>query len=156
MTLPEFTNVFAVLAVQLRQTDADEPTIRGYFESLKDLELELISAAAEQLARASLWFPKTSEWRAAVEKIRTERIEQQRAWLRTAPRPLCATCDDTGWEALAIVEHGQPVRRVAPCRCRAERRAELMGQVPMPRLLSPEPTRSVDVDAIVHRAVKGL
>jgi hypothetical protein len=32
VNVPEFTNIFALLAVQLRQTDSDEAVIRGYYE----------------------------------------------------------------------------------------------------------------------------
>lgn len=41
--------MFALLAVQLRQTDADEALIRGYYEGLRDLEPELLKAAADRL-----------------------------------------------------------------------------------------------------------
>jgi hypothetical protein len=73
VTLPAFAEIFALLAVQLRQTDADEALIRGHHEGLQDLEPELLKAAAARLARTAEWFPKTSEWRAAAEAIRRER-----------------------------------------------------------------------------------
>jgi hypothetical protein len=135
MTLPEFADIFALLAVQLRQTDADEAVIRGYYAGLRDLEPELLKAAAERLARQAEWFPKTSQWRAAAEAIRRERLDVQRAHLRKAPRPLCRVCDDTGWESVDLVEKGQSVRRVTPCACREQRRREILGHVPLPALL---------------------
>lgn len=126
MNLPDFAQVFAKLAIQLRQTDADEATIRGYFESMKDLEIELVAMAAERLARKAEWFPKTSEWRDATVKIEQERTEAQRAVLRNLPEPLCSDCFDTGW---AIVQGG-----VKPCSCIRLRRMEVLGRQPMPQL----------------------
>lgn len=126
MTLREFADMFALLAVQLRQTDADEALIRGYYEGLQDLEPELLKAAADRLSRAAEWFPKTSDWRTAAEAIRRERIDAQRAHLRKAPRPVCCVCDDTGWQPADVVENGRALRRVTPCACRALRRHELL------------------------------
>jgi hypothetical protein len=134
MTLSEFGEIFVLLAVQLRQTDADEAVIRGYHDGLQDLEPELVKAAAEQLSRQAEWFPKTSEWRAAAEAIRRERINTQREQLRKAPQPLCRVCDDTGWESVDVVRRGRSVRYVTPCSCRAQRRHEILGQVRLPVL----------------------
>jgi len=127
MTLPEFAQVFAKLAIQLRQTDADEATIRGYFESLKDLDIELVAMAAEQLARTAEWFPKTSEWRDAVVCVERSRVEAQRAVLRNLKEPLCAGCFDTGW---ALTENGRAKR----CDCVRLRRLEILGRQPFPEL----------------------
>jgi hypothetical protein len=135
VTLPQFAATFAVLAVRLRYTDADEAVIRAYFDGLQDLELELLTAAADRLARAAQWFPKTSEWRAAVEAIRYERLDAQRAYLRKSPQRLCGVCDDTGWMPVDSVERGQSVRRVTPCTCRAQRRQEILGHEPPPGLV---------------------
>jgi hypothetical protein len=134
VTLPEFAHIFALLAVQLRQTDADEAVILGYHEALQDLEPELLKPAAERLSRTAEWFPKTTEWRAEAEAIRRERIDAQHAHLRKAPRPLCRVCDDTSWEAVDMLERGQSVRRVKPCACRVQRRRELLGHAPPPAL----------------------
>jgi hypothetical protein len=134
VTLFEFAEIFVLLAVQLRHTDADEAVIRGYYEGLHDLEPELLKAAATRLSREAGWFPKTSEWRAAAVAIRRERIDGQRQYLRKAPRPLCSVCDDTGWESVNVVEKRQSVRRVRPCACREQRRRELLGHVPLPAL----------------------
>jgi hypothetical protein len=158
--IQEFTNIFALLAVQLRQTDADGALMRGYREGLQDLEPELLKAAAERLGRTAEWFPTTSEWRTAAEAIRRERIETQREHLRKAPRPFCSVCDDTSWEAVDAVEQGRPVRRVKPCRCRAQRRRELLGQVPLPALPPatepPGPEAFEKGRALVKPVVEGM
>ena len=70
MNLPEFANIFSLLAVQLRQIDADGTLMRGYYAGLQDLEPELLKAAAERLSRTAKWFPRTSEWRAVAQAIR--------------------------------------------------------------------------------------
>jgi hypothetical protein len=135
VTLSEFADMFALLAVQLRQTDADEAVIRGYYDGLHDVESELLKAAAERLSRTAEWFPRTSEWRAAAEAIRGERINAQREHLRKAPRPLCDLCEDTGWQSVNMVERGQSVRRVTACTCRPQRRHELLrAGAPLPAL----------------------
>jgi hypothetical protein len=134
VTLREFADMFALLAVQLRQTDADEAVIRGYYEGLQDLEPELLKAAADRLARAAEWFPKTSDWRTTAEAIRRERIDAQRAHLRRASQPVCCICNDAGWQPIDVVENGRSVRRVTPCACRAQRQHELLGHVPLPAL----------------------
>jgi thiamine pyrophosphate-dependent acetolactate synthase large subunit-like protein len=134
LTLSEFADMFALLAVQLRQIDADEAVIRSYYEALRELEPEFLKAAARRLSLQAEWFPKTSEWRAAAEAIRRERIEAQRRHLRRASRPLCRVCDDTGWESVDVVERGRSIRRVTPCACREQRRRELLGHAPPPAL----------------------
>jgi hypothetical protein len=126
VTLSEFADLFALLAVQLRQIDADEVVIRGYYEVLHDVEPEFLKAAAGRLSRTAEWFPKTSEWRAAAEAIRHERINAQREHLRKAPQSLCDLCEDTGWQSVNVVERGQSVRRVTACTCRTQRRHELL------------------------------
>ena len=137
MTLAEFSNIFAILAVQLRFTDADEVTIRGYFEPLKDLDVELVQMAAQQFSRGGVndrgeaWFPKSAEWRTAAGKIEATRIAEVHARLRKLPTPLCLACDDTGWAR-------DDQDRVSPCDCRRVRRLEVLGRRPMPAL--PEAT----------------
>lgn len=137
MTLPEFANVFATLAVQLRQTDADEVTIRSYFEVLKDCELGFVRLAAERFARTAEWFPKTSEWRAATIAIAIEQRDSQREQLRRLPAPVCETCGDTGW---APTTYLRPLSEDAKARLRAERRVGLI----MAAKAEPGP-REVDV-----------
>lgn len=136
MTWAEFSQVFAVLAMQLRATDADEAMGRSYFKALGDLDLELVAMAADVIARRGgaqegdnrHWFPKTSEWRAAVEKIEIDRTDALRARLRKLPTPLCFDCDDTGFALNATTN------RVTPCACRKLRRLEILGRRPMPAL----------------------
>jgi hypothetical protein len=134
LTLSEFADMFALLAIQLRQIEADEAVIRSYYEALHELEPEFLKAAARRLSLHAEWFPKTSEWRAAAEAIRRERADTLREHLRKAPRPLCAVCDDTGWESLDVVENERSIRRVTPCACREQRRRELLGHAPLPAL----------------------
>jgi len=134
MTLQEFTPIFAVLATQLRATDADEAMIRAYYLALKDVPAEFLAMAAQRMAKTGgavegdnrHWFPKTSEWLAMARKVEAERIAQQRELLRKLPAPLCQACDDTGWEP-----NGD---RVRPCACRSVRRAEVLGRRPWPAL----------------------
>lgn len=128
MTLQEFAPIFGELAIQLRQTDADEVTIRSYFDAMKDLELEFVAMSAKVLARTTEWFPKTSEWIAAAGKVEHERTEELRARLRNLPTQ-CSACDDTGW---ARNERNE----VKPCDCRKLRRLEILGRRPMPQLAS--------------------
>jgi hypothetical protein len=126
VTLQEFANIFAALAVQLRQTDADEATIRSYYEALKDVEPEFIAMAAQDLARTAEWFPKTSEWREAAMRVEAARTGELRARLRKLHEPLCTACSDTGWEMVD--------GRVKRCNCATLRRLEVLGRRPMPAL----------------------
>lgn len=138
MTFAEFSNVFAVLALQLRATDADEPQARAYFEALKDLDLELVRAAAIRFADEPgdnhAWFPRVPEWKAGVAKITAERTEELRSRLRSLPVPLCRVCEDTGWAPRAT--------GVTRCDCQELRRLEIIGRRPMPdRCLDAVPER---------------
>lgn len=134
MTLEEFTDVFAPLAIQLRATDADEATIRVYFNALKDLELEFIQMAATQLSVKAEWFPKTSEWRAAAKEQEIKRLAEHKARLVARQKaglpPLCAACDDTGWRPSTT----EPLNAVVRCDCRRLRRLEVLGRRPLPAL----------------------
>lgn len=132
MNWEQFSKIFALLAIQLRATDADEATARAYFAGLKDLEPEFVAMAAEKLARTAEWFPKTSEWRAACATVARERTELQRTLLRNLREPLCLACADTGWEQVGA--------GVKPCACLRQRRLEVLGRRPWPALPSaPEP-----------------
>lgn len=138
MTLQEFGPMFGLLAVQLRATDADEVTIRAYYEGLKDLEPEFIGEAAKRLARAvnaagESWFPRVGEWRREVASVEHEKREAQQAFLRKLPTPLCLACNDTSWA------RGED-NRVRPCSCRQFRRLELLGRRPWPALTAGDPT----------------
>lgn len=130
MTLQEFAPIFAALAIQLRFSDADEGTVRLYFEAMKDLEPEFCAMAAQRLAKVpqeQAWFPKTPEWRAAAQKVEFDRTEELRARLRKLPKPICLACDDTGWARDAS-------DRVSRCTCTKLRRLEILGRRPMPQL----------------------
>jgi hypothetical protein len=150
---PRFLAATNRLAVALREKELDLVQMQIYFEALSDLDVELVIAASRTLEQRATWFPKTSEWRDAVEGIRRERIQAQRDWLRKAPRPLCPTCDDTSWEVLTLVEKGVPVRRVRPCACREQRRQELLGNIAVPALPAAtapaDPTQWARVQALV-------
>jgi hypothetical protein len=132
MTPSEFADVFAVLAVQLREKDADAVTIRAYYAALQDLELPLVKLAAKNLATTATWFPKTSEWRTEVEKIRSRRMEEQKAIIRRLKAPLCAECNDIGKVLGAD-------NRVSRCDCQKLRALEVAGFRPMPKLLPASP-----------------
>lgn len=127
MTLDQFSQIFALLAVQLRFTEADEATIRAYYEGLKDLEPEFVAEAARRFAKETEWFPKTSEWRAMAKHVEYERTMEMAAMLRKLPVPLCAACLDTGWAQNAE-------SRVQRCSCQKLRRLEILGRRPMPAL----------------------
>lgn len=145
MTLAQFSQVFAVLALQLRATDADEATIRSYYQALKHLEFEFVQMAAVALAQSAQWFPKTSEWREMAAKVEHDRLEAQRALLRKLPTPLCRACDDTGWDRTDD-------DRVHRCRCRELRRLELLGRRPWPQIT--EAQAVIDVPGYVEE--KGI
>lgn len=136
MTLAEFANVFGILALQLRCTDADEAMIRAYFVALQDLPLELVQLAAVQFASQmgdnGAWFPKTAEWKAAARKVEAERvaiIEETLRKRRQVRQPLCFACEDTSWVP-------GPDNRVTRCSCREQRRLEAIGRRPLPALPS--------------------
>lgn len=134
MTLIDFTNIFAPLAVQLRFTDADEAIIRTYYKAMADLEPEFVAMAAERLATIAEWFPKTSEWRAMARTVERERRDELRARLRSRTTPLCLACHDTGWREATGLLAG----RVTSCECRELRWLEVLGRRPMPALPSGE------------------
>jgi hypothetical protein len=151
----EFSGMFALLAVQLRATDADEATMRGYYAALKDLEPEFLQMAAQRMSLSAEWFPKSSEWRVMARTIEHERTADLKARLRKLPTPLCRACDDTGWTPT-----GEPPRyRV--CECQSMRRLEILGRRPLPALpdASPivdEPQAIARIDRLIAGAVKAL
>lgn len=128
MTLGQFAEMFTLLAVQLRATDADEATIRGYYDALKDIEPEFLAMAAKEMARTAEWFPKTSEWRTKAAHIAQARRDEQAAMLRRLSSPLCVACADTGW-ALDAQD------RAYRCDCQDLRHLEVLGRRPWPKLL---------------------
>lgn len=162
MTLQQFSEIFALLAVQLRFMDADEATIRGYYKALADVDAELVAMAAHRFAlgasineQGEAWFPKAPEWRALAVKIRNERRAELESIIRrrrTAGQMLCLACEDTGWSE----QRG----RYGVCSCRETRRLEIIGRRPMPSLpteeLEGDLSQLVRVDAMVANTVKGM
>lgn len=132
MTWEQFSEFFALLALQLRAADADEAMARAYYLALKDLEPEFVGLAAERFGRTHVnadgeaWFPKAPEWRAMARRIERARSETMRRVLWKLPEPLCAACDDTGWR--------RGDAGVIPCECQRQRRLEILGRRPMPAL----------------------
>jgi len=127
---PAFAVALNRLCIALREKDPDAVQMRVYFEALQDLEIEFVSEAGRRLEKTSAkFFPKPAEWRLEAGKVERERIEAQRAVLRKLLTPLCAACEDTGWDRTQE-------DRVVPCDCRSLRRLELLGRRPMPQLPS--------------------
>lgn len=147
MTPSEFADVMAMLAVQLREKDVDAVTIRAYYAALKDLELPLVKSAAKSLATTAVWFPKTSEWRQEVERIRARRVEEQKAIIRRLKAPLCSACGDTG---MALGDDN----RAGRCECQKLRRMEVAGLRPMPKLLPPSPTEIRKTQVRLRRLIR--
>lgn len=150
---PAFAQAMARLGVALREKDPDAVRLRVYFESLKDLDVELLVAAAEELAKRAEWFPKTSEWREATVRLDRERTECQRAALRGRLVPLCADCGDTGWA------RDEASNRVHRCSCALTRRLEVLGRRPMPAMPELPPSSSAQLAAVEAKAaiaVKGM
>ncbi len=100
MSLQEFSAVFSLLAVQLRATDADEATMRGYFLALEDLPLAAVAASAKKFARDPdrRFFPTSAEWYQAAQGAGVEVLRRTLTAVRDAPwRHTCEACEDTGW-----------------------------------------------------------
>ena len=146
MTLEEFADVFALLAIQLRFTDADEATIRAYYEPMKHCAIETVRLAAERFAREpganAGWFPKTPEWLAMIGAIRYERSQALSQALRRLPEPLCRACGDTG------MARDESTNRVSRCTCHALRELEIAGVRPLPALLPARPPMAENVKRI--------
>ena len=141
MSYAQFAEIFAMLALQLRATDADEAMAVAYHKALQDLEPEFVAMAAERMGNQGgadgdhpHWFPKTSEWRALAGKIEGERAEavtkRLREYHKLAHAPVCTACEDSGWER---VQDGSE-DRWRHCRCRSLRRLEVLGRRPLPQL----------------------
>ncbi len=130
MTIEQFTDIYAVLSLQLNAPNNDGPAVRAYYRVLKDFEPALLQLAAEELAMTSTWFPKSSEWlKAAVAIKHARRSSQQRTLSELHRRgiELCEQCSDTGWTRDAS-------GRASPCACQELRRAEIVGVKPLPAL----------------------
>jgi hypothetical protein len=148
---PAFGQAFARLAAAHREKDIDGITLHVYFEGLKAREIEMVVAAAERLMHAA-WFPKLGDWHREAVKVETERIAEQRKYLRERPS-LCAACGDSGWveDTSAPVAEVKMARRnpssgkheeialkesprMKRCDCQQLRRLEVLGRRPMPML----------------------
>lgn len=164
MTLAQFTEIFALLAVQLRFGDADEATIRGYYKAMKGLEPELVALAAQRFAagasvddNGTAWFPKAPEWCAMAAKVEKERVAELAGVIRKrrfANQPLCNDCEDTCWRQNAAT------KRYERCQCADMRRLEVLGRRPMPQLPAGEPegdpTQEPTALALAGKHVKGM
>lgn len=164
MTYQEFVEIFALLAVQLQFSGADEATTKGYFKALSDLELELVAFAAQRFARGQLnaqgeaWFPKAPEWRAMAGKVEQDRTYQLSEVIRkrriTGADPLCGECQDTTWVFM------QAANRYRRCACRELRRLEILGRRPLPALPEAEavsdPTQESRALEVASKHVKGM
>lgn len=162
MTLQQFSEIFALLAVQLRFTDADEATIRAYYKALAKLEPELVALAAHRFAQGAsvdeqghAWFPKAPEWIAMAAKVEQDRRAELAGILRKRLRAgafLCLECEDTGW-SLSGTRYGK-------CACRSLRHLEILGRRPMPALPAYEPegdpAQLPHAEALAAAHVKGM
>lgn len=148
MTEREFGTIFAILGMQLRWTDADEMTIRSYYEALKDLPIEAVKASATDIARHGVtdertgerrrgFFPTSAQWFDAASHTVTESLRKALPAARTEPwKSECTHCEDTGFEphecpgdvtcgrTFAHVAH----RYVRLCPCRPTNRTWLRHQ----------------------------
>lgn len=129
MTLAQFSETFALLAVQLRATDTDEATIRGYYEALKDSPLEAVQAGARAFSRepGRRFFPTTAEWIQVARDASVESLRKALPAARDEPwRYDCEPCSDTGWEPFRCAGDASCGRvkphlahdyvRICPCR----------------------------------------
>lgn len=96
----EFAQAFNRLAVSTRLAtgEADAAMQQIYWDGLEDLPIDAVSAAAESLAKASVWFPKVAEWREASYAVQIqERLKlppgREEPWHYD-----CEVCEDSGWE----------------------------------------------------------
>lgn len=142
MTWEQFAEMFALLALQLQKSDADEAMGRAYFVALKALEPELVAMAAQRMGQqggatgtSPHWFPKSSEWKALALKIEGERYalmqHRIRDYHQAAHAVLCLVCEDTGW---TVTTSQGACERWRHCDCRALRRLEVLGRCPLPAL----------------------
>lgn len=129
MSLQEFSEIFSLLAVQLRAQDADEATMRGYFVALKDAPVEAVAASAQAFAKEPdrRFFPTTAEWYQAAQNVTVETLRKSLPPARHEPwHHTCDLCEDTGWEPFecpgdATCGRQRPHyahRYVRPCPCR--------------------------------------
>lgn len=154
---PAFAKAMATLALALREKEPDAAQMRVYFKALSALEIEFIVAAADTLASSSQWFPKTSEWHTAAQRIERDRVAQLAVVLlkrRKNGQPLCNDCEDTCWR------QNPATQRYERCSCADMRRLEVLGRRPMPALPAHEPdgdpTQEPTVKALAAEHVKAM
>jgi hypothetical protein len=102
-----FAGTIAALAIATRG-DVDDATIELYFRALIDVPFNLLEAAAVELARESVFFPRPAEWRVAVDKVldrqaRLRALDGPRGQLQLPGEVgnpddyRCPDCDNTSW-----------------------------------------------------------
>lgn len=95
-----FSKIFNRLCVALREKDTDAATLRVYYDALKDVPLEAVSAGADALKKepGRKWFPTTGEWRHAADVALKEQLRHAIPAARREPwTHECDGCEDTGW-----------------------------------------------------------
>lgn len=132
MTLQEFSRIYMVLALQLRNANTDELAVAAYFDALQDMQIASVHDGAKYFARerGRKFFPTTAEWRdraflAFQNELRSAFQEvREKPWYSD-----CTACDDTGWEGFSCPERPcdrtrthAPHVYVSACPCRATNR----------------------------------
>lgn len=130
-----FVQAFNVLAIATRLAESDATMQRVYFEGLRDLSVESVTAAAAALSKSAQFFPRVAEWRDAA---RLQAVALLKALPDGRERPWedeCGACDDTGWEPRicypgtmnncgrrkCLTERAEH-RYMVPCSCRSTNR----------------------------------
>lgn len=133
MTFENFAEIFSLLSLQLRLTDSDELTVRGFYDALKDLPVDAVQTAARSFAveKNRRFFPTTAEWhtnaKAHIAAVRQKQLDVPRD---TPWRFECQSCEDVGWVHFHCSGDASCGRRnahaehdfVVPCDCRASNR----------------------------------
>jgi hypothetical protein len=122
----DFLEAFRKLARRTRTPRMFEPeTARDYFDALNDHPLSELAAAAETLARTSVFFPTVAEWRAEVMQQRLSRHEV--ASTQASQTTECGKCADRGLIAVRY-ECGEPFD-IAICDCAIGKRFRHAGEL---------------------------
>jgi hypothetical protein len=150
----DFAAALNRLCIALRDKEPDVVQMRVYFDGLKDLDVELVTAAADRLGKLAEYFPKVADWRAMALRVERERREQLGQIMRerrlAGLPPICGECDDTGFAPLA------ETNRYARCECVKLRRLELLGRRPMPALPEARELNLAEATAELTSAVARL
>lgn len=110
----EIDKCTAQLAVAF-QRQIDAATVKVYRETLSDLPLWAIEAAALKLRRkGGSFFPTAPEWHQMAEVVMAERRRELLLSKGVSIEPECSECRDTGW---ADAERDGRTF-VIPCSCR--------------------------------------